>query len=224
MEHLNAKMYYQLLNEGKIPDHGFVNEREVYLKNRKWYYKDNNGFAKNPFIFRCQICGNVVRNSSNEYCPKHMDWSKKSHGSSILIDTDIKFLAENVNVLNDIAITKILLTKDEHKIHTQKSLLYAIRHHRRKYLLNRYTGKFFYKTIESDYKNLHKECEVCKWKEGSVDVHHIWQLRDFENELDYYDTKNLICLCPNHHRVLEEMRKENKEKYILYIQKYHVAG
>lgn len=193
----------------------------LYLdKNNRWRYKSNNRLAPNPFNKRCEFegCDSLVRSKIQKFCSNHLDWTKTSHGSSILTNDDVKFISDNYKILSDTDLAKVILQQENHcSTHTLKSLILAVRHHRRKYLIQRYSKKFFYKTIKNKYRQDHPQCEICAWKDGSVDVHHIWQIKDFINEADYHNNKNMMSVCPNHHRILEEMRKDNISCYRVYI-------
>lgn len=198
-----------------------INDRTVYLdKYNHWRFQDNNAFAPNPLIRRCCKCNKVVRAKKGNLCPVHIDWTKTAHGASILTDDDVELISLIYNEMTDLQITKILLTRKQHKEHQAKSLLFAIRHHRRKYLSHRYDKKYFYITVKNNYRKAHLTCEICSWNEASIDVHHILQIKDFQNELDYHKKENLICLCPNHHRVVETMRTENRPKYMKFISQF----
>jgi hypothetical protein len=199
------------------------NFSNIYLDNNgRWRDKYTHKMVLNPFIKRCEMegCDKRVRSKVHNFCPQHLDWTKIAHGSSILTDTDIVFIADNYQQLNDKEIAARLVLELHHKDHTQKSLLWAIRHHRRKYLIYRYSKKFYYKTIKKKYGEQHPCCEICLWHDGSIDIHHILQIKDFANEAEYHIDDNMISLCPNHHRVVEEMRKENMSRYIDYIRQF----
>jgi hypothetical protein len=194
-----------------------VSGRKIFQdKTGRWRYVDTKFYAPNPTLIRCIIndCNGIVRNFSQKLCPKHVDWTKTAHGSSILIDEDVVFISASVLLgMKDYDIADKLLTREHHKNHKRSSLWRAIQHHRRKYLMHRYTGKFFYKTIKKQYREAHLYCEYCGWREGAIDVHHILQIKDFDNEADYHLADNMICLCPNHHRVFEELRKKDFNAY-----------
>ena len=198
-------------------------KNEIYLdSNNHWRFVDSNRMAPNPNSKRCKEldCSLIVRNKNSEYCKEHTDWTKTAHGSSILNNADIIFLFENYLTLSDKEMANVLKLEPHHKGNTVKSIWRALQHHRRKYINNRYDKKFYYKTIKSKYKELHPICEICSWSEGSIDVHHIWQVSDFDDEVHYHKIENLISLCPNHHRFVEEMRENDKSKYTSYIGKY----
>ena len=95
---------------------------------------------------------------------------------------DVELISLIYNEMTDLQITKILLTRKEHKEHQVKSLLFAIRHHRLKYLSHRYDKKYFYITVKNNYRKAHLICEICGWNEASIDVHHILQIKNFQNE------------------------------------------
>jgi hypothetical protein len=197
----------------------------IYLDvNNHWRDKKTNKLVPNPFRKRCEAegCENLVRSKTHNFCSQHIDWTKIAHGSSILINDDVVFISNNYQQMSDKEIADQLIIKDHHKDHADKSLLWAVRHHRRKYLIYRYNKKFYYKTIKKKYGKQHPYCEICLWHDGSIDIHHILQVKDFTNEVEYHDTNNMIALCPNHHRIVEEMRKEDMNKYIEYINKYKV--
>lgn len=184
--------------------------------------RDENGrFIKKHTTIICsrEGCNKRVRNTSG-FCSRHVDWSKYAHASSILMNEDILFLSQNYQQLSDNEITKILLSKAYHKDHSEKQILNAVRHHRRKYLSHRYNGKFYYKSIKSTYASQHLLCEICKWCEDTCDVHHILQETCFIDKTDYHLENNLMSLCPNHHRVLETIRKNNILEYKKVISKY----
>jgi hypothetical protein len=124
--------------------------------------------------------------------------------------------------MSDYEITDKLLKLKRHNNTTRKALVIALRHHRRKYLNKRYTGKYFYISIKLKYKEEHTKCEICGWCDGMVDLHHILQTKDFTDELDYHKHENMICLCPNHHRVVEELRAINMSKYLKYIRNFKI--
>ncbi len=199
--------------------------QKIYLDaNNRWRFEGSNRMAPNPYSKRCKNCSNLVRSKTQEYCTNCIDWTKTAHGSSILTNFDVLILSRNYNIQTDTQIMDFLLSKKHHKNTKPESLLLALRHHRRKYLTNRYTKKYYYKTIKSKYKEAHQICEICSWKDGGVDVHHIWQVKDFVDETNYHKSENLISLCPNHHRYVEEMRLENREEYEKYIFQYKCCG
>jgi len=51
-------------------------------------------------------------------------------------------------------------------------------------------------------------CSICGWNEGRCDIHHI-KGKKIKNADDH---KNLILLCPNHHRLVHE-NKINIDNY-----------
>lgn len=188
---------------------------KIYLDSaNRWRYLDSGKLAPNPHHKRCSKtgCYNIVRNSS-DLCSKHVDWSKKAHGRSILDDSDVLIISENYDSKSDQQITALLSKRKAHSSHSNESLLVAVRHHRRKYLIFRYGKKFYYKTIKLKYGKQNFTCQICNWDEGTIDIHHIWQICDFKNEADYHKEDNLISLCPNHYRKVEELRKKNKKLY-----------
>jgi hypothetical protein len=194
----------------------------LYLDtNNRWRDKETGKLAPNPNIKRCAFdgCNNRVRSKKHVFCSEHIDWTKTSHGSSILTDDDVIFISNNYLQLNDKEIADKLYDLKNNATYTKQNLLLAIRHHRRKYLIFRYDKKFYYITIKKQYKELHPSCEICDWSEATIDIHHLWQVKDFENEADYHHINNLISVCPNHHRILEEMRSKNKDQYSEYINK-----
>lgn len=193
------------------------NHNNFYIdKNNRWRDKETNKLVRNPFNKRCdhEGCDNLVRSKIQKFCSEHLDWTKVSHGSSILTDDDVRFISDNYKIYSDSELAKVILQQENHcSAHTHKSIILAVRHHRRKYLIQRYSKKFYYKTIKNKYKQNHSFCEICSWNDGSVDVHHIWQVKDFQNEVDYHSDKNMISVCPNHHRILEETRKNDIMRY-----------
>ncbi len=200
-----------------------IKGQKVYLdKNNHWRFEGTNRMAPNPFSKRCakDKCYALIRGKNTMYCPKHTNWKRTAHGASILTSFDVLLLCENYQIKSDMEIADVLIKRPEHKNSTIESLLGALRHHRRKYLINRYTKKYYYKTIKSKYRSTHANCEICGWSDGGVDVHHVWQVKDFENETDYHKSYNLISLCPNHHRFVEDMRRQDREVYTRYIAKY----
>ena len=198
-----------------------IHGQNVYLDNNNhWRFEDSNRMAPNPFAKRCKNCNGLVRSKSQDLCTNCIDWTKTSHGSSILSNFDVLILSKNYQTQSDTEITEYLIHKPHHKNTKPKSLLLALRHHRRKYLINRYTKKYYYKTIKSKYRKEHTACEICGWTDGGVDVHHVWQVKDFISEIDYHKLDNLISLCPNHHRYVEEMRSKDRAGYSKYIEQY----
>lgn len=192
----------------------FVNGKKVYLDSKNhWRFEGNNRLAPNPFSKRCKNCNGLVRSKKQDYCTNCINWTTTAHGSSILTNYDVMVLSNNFKTKSDMEIAQALLKKEHHKNTKLQSLLFALRHHRRKYLINRYTKKYYYKTIKSKYKKQHISCEICGWSEAGTDVHHVWQVKDFDDESNYHRVKNLISLCPNHHRYLEEMRSKNRSSY-----------
>jgi len=157
-------------------------------------------------------CGRRVRNTSG-FCSRHVDWSKYAHASSVLTNEDVVFLSENYKLLSDHEIARALISRPWHCGHSEKQMLNSVRHHRRKYLSHRYNGKFYYKSIKSDYAGSHTFCEMCGWCEDTCDVHHIFQEKYFIDKTNYHLESNLISLCPNHHRVLESIRRNNISRY-----------
>lgn len=195
------------------------NGKAVYLDNtdNRWKYQGTNRWAPNPIAKRCKHigCNNRVRNAS-DFCAKHVDWKSYSHGASLLTDADVAFISENYQTHTDFQLRDHLL-----KSHTETktSILNAIRHYRRKYLSNRYE-KLFYKSVKQNYHKSHQKCEVCGWNEYPCDIHHIFQEKSFLNKEEYHLEKNLITLCPNHHREFEYTRKRDLTKYGELVKKY----
>ncbi len=193
--------------------------RTVYLDttDNRWKYKGTNRWAPNPVIKRCKYegCKNRVRNASN-FCAKHVDWKSYSHGASLLTDEDVAFISFNYQTYTDLQLRDHLL-----KSHTESktSILNAIRHYRRKYLSNRYK-KLFYKSVKQKYHQEHQKCEMCGWNEYCCDIHHIFQEKSFLNTEEYHLEKNLISLCPNHHREFECIRKNDLTKYMNLVIRY----
>jgi hypothetical protein len=200
-----------------------MNTHNIYLAtDGRWRDKSTGKMAPSPFIKRCEVegCENRVRGKKQKFCSQHIDWTKTAHGSSILTDSDVVFISSNYQQMSDKELTDKLILEAHHNGRPDRSLLLAIRHHRRKYLMLRYEKKFYYKTIKEKYRKQHPSCEICDWTDGGVDVHHLWQIKDFENEVDYHKSENLISLCPNHHRFVEDMRRKDKDSYIEFIAKY----
>jgi len=75
-----------------------------------------------------------------------------------------------------------------------------------------------YYSIISTYKKSHPTCEICGWKWG-VDCHHIKQIKNGGNN----SINNLICLCPNHHRLADRqilrIEKQNGQLSIIDLRK-----
>ena len=68
------------------------------------------------------------------------------------------------------------------------------------------------------FKRIFKEipCEVCGWKEGGRDLHHIIPVKNGgTNKMD-----NLINVCPNHHRLIHE-NKITTETLLTVIKNRH---
>lgn len=195
---------------------------DIYLdKNKRWRHKGTNKLTFNPNLKRCKKkdCNNRVRNNGL-YCSEHTDWSKTAHGASVLDHDDVQILSKKVKEgFSDIEITKEIAKKETHKDHSDKTILLAVRHHRRKYLTYRY-NKFNYQSIKKRYGKEYTKCAICGWNKCTVDVHHILQEQDLSNSVDYHQESNLISLCPNHHRVVETMRRYNKKEYLKYILQY----
>lgn len=64
-----------------------------------------------------------------------------------------------------------------------------------------YSRRESYGTIRKDIlKNRGNKCEICGWTEASCDVHH--KTPRVNGGSHKHD--NLIILCPNHHRMVEE--------------------
>jgi len=71
-----------------------------------------------------------------------------------------------------------------------------------------------YYKVTTTYKKLHPKCEICGWK-YHVDLHHILELSNGGTN----DIKNLICLCPNHHKLVHlGIIKINKDSDMLFIE------
>jgi len=204
------------------------NHNNIYLdSNNRWRDLTTKKLVQNPFNKRCEFenCDNLVRSKKQKMCSEHIDWTKVSHGSSLLTNDDVIFITWGVeNKLSDHQISTELKNRLSHKNHNAKSILHAVRHHRRKYIMYRYDKKFYYKTIKEKYRIDHQSCEICGWSESSIDVHHILQIKDFVDEFDYHKEENMISLCPNHHRLVEDMRKENMDEYKKYISEIRTYG
>lgn len=52
-----------------------------------------------------------------------------------------------------------------------------------------------------------RRCVICGWHEASVDAHHIHPLKSGGKNL----LSNIIILCPNHHRLADELLLSEKE-------------
>lgn len=199
-----------------------MTSHNIYLDtHNRWRDVKTNKLVNNPLNKRCEHenCDNLVRSKRHNFCSNHIDWSKTSHGSSILTNEDVVFITNSVNDgISDKQITISLKNEIHHQEHIERSILLAVRHHKRKYLIHRYDKKFFYKTIKKKYGKDHPTCEMCGWNQTTIDVHHILQIKDFDNELDYHKTANMIALCPNHHRLVEDMRKVDMCNYKIYIE------
>ena len=59
------------------------------------------------------------------------------------------------------------------------------------------------KTIKRIFNNL--GCEICSWNETICDLHHVISVKDGGKN----DIKNLIMVCPNHHRIIHMGKIKN---------------
>lgn len=60
------------------------------------------------------------------------------------------------------------------------------------------------RTVQKILKKLNVGCSICGWDKTSIDIHHI-EGRKIKNPDDH---TNLICLCPNCHRLAHEKKIE----------------
>ena len=70
------------------------------------------------------------------------------------------------------------------------------------------------RTASKILKRLNLGCCICKWKEGSCDIHHI-NGKKISNP-DAHE--NLTLLCPNHHRLFHE--KKISQDDVISLDKY----
>lgn len=70
------------------------------------------------------------------------------------------------------------------------------------------------RTTTKILKRLNLGCCICKWKEGSCDIHHIKGKKILNSD----SHNNLTLLCPNHHRLFHE--KKISEKDVIPLSKY----
>jgi hypothetical protein len=63
------------------------------------------------------------------------------------------------------------------------------------------------RTASKILKRLNIGCCICKWNEGTCDIHHI-NGKKVSNANGHW---NLTCVCPNHHRLIHnhKLRKED---------------
>lgn len=67
------------------------------------------------------------------------------------------------------------------------------------------------RTISKILKRANKECQLCGWNESSCDIHHIIPRKDGGSN----DTKNLIVVCPNCHRILHTIKDKYSIEFLL---------
>ena len=63
------------------------------------------------------------------------------------------------------------------------------------------------RTIQKILKRANVKCVICDWDKTTLDIHHIHgrNIKDADNH------KNLVCVCPNCHRLAHENKIEKKE-------------
>lgn len=62
------------------------------------------------------------------------------------------------------------------------------------------------KTVQKILKKAKVKCVMCSWDRTSLDIHHI----DGRKIDDPHNHKNLVCLCPNCHRLAGEKKIDKK--------------
>jgi DNA-directed RNA polymerase subunit RPC12/RpoP len=84
------------------------------------------------------------------------------------------------------------------------------------------------RTVRKILKRAKSSCVICGWDKTSLDIHHI-----HGKKIDECDNhKNLVCLCPNCHRLAHEEKINKKvleEKSLFYYLKnwkdfYHISN
>lgn len=68
------------------------------------------------------------------------------------------------------------------------------------------------RTVAKILKRANKKCSLCGWNESTCDIHHIIEKKDGGSD----DMENLICVCPNCHRIIHN---ENKYSFELLVEK-----
>lgn len=61
------------------------------------------------------------------------------------------------------------------------------------------------RTVQKLFRRANIGCSICSWKESTCDIHHIISKKDGGSD----ENTNLICVCPNHHRMIHD-KKINK--------------
>ena len=67
--------------------------------------------------------------------------------------------------------------------------------------------EFSKRTVIKILKRMKAKCSICGWNESTCDIHHIVAKKDGGTD----DMENLICVCPNCHRVCHTTDKYSTE-------------
>lgn len=105
-----------------------------------------------------------------------------------LIDTQLEYIKNHHTELIDKEIASELNVP-----------LHLVRYARRKICGRKYKGLDGKTYLLQKYREMKgNTCEICGWNEGPCDLHHkLPRARGGKHEI-----KNLICVCPNHHRLI----------------------
>jgi len=64
------------------------------------------------------------------------------------------------------------------------------------------------RTITKILQRANLSCAICGWDEARCDIHHIVEQAKGGSD----DPSNLICVCPNHHRVIHNNKTYNVDE------------